>query len=97
MIGFLPSPLDSESSSVNNEFVEGLFSSRFSRLPRGKLDESALLPLDYGNGSDFTKLVEVTPAMTQIRDHHTQNSEIKILQHSKIYKVSRNNNIRLWL
>lgn len=62
-ISFLPSPLDSEPPSIDDEFVEGLLSCHFSRLPRGKLDESTLLPLDYGNGANLTKLVKVTPAI----------------------------------
>ena len=63
----LPSPLDSEPASIDDEFVEGLFSSHFSCLPCGELDERTLLPLDDGNGSNFTKLIEVTPAVTQIQ------------------------------
>ncbi len=61
MISFLPSPFDSESPSINDEFVEGLLGSHLSCLPGGKLDEGALLPLDYGNGANLTKLVKVTP------------------------------------
>lgn len=65
-MSFLPSPLDSEPASINDQFVEGLLSSHFCCLPCGKLDEGALLPLDYGNGANLTKLIKVTPAITQI-------------------------------
>lgn len=65
LINFLPSPLDCEPASINDQFVEGLLSSHFRRLPCGKLDEGALLPLDYGNGANLTELVKVTPAITQ--------------------------------
>ena len=64
-INFLPSPFDSEPSSINDQFVEGLLCSRFSRLACGKLDEGTLLPLDDGNGTNLTKLVEVAPVIIQ--------------------------------
>lgn len=57
-----PSPLDGEPAPVDDELVEGLLSSHLGRLPGGKLDEGALLPLDDGNGANLTKLVKMTPA-----------------------------------
>lgn len=77
-ISFLPSPLDSEPPSIDNELVEGLLSSHFSRLPCGKLDKGTLLPLDYGNGTDLTKLVEVTPA----ENRNTSSNYLKHLNQS---------------
>lgn len=60
-LSFLPSPFDSEPPPIDDEFVEGLLSRHFSRLPCGKLDEGALLPLDDGDGANLTKLVKVAP------------------------------------
>lgn len=62
---FLPPPFDSEPPPIDDEFVEGLFSCHFSCLPCGKLDEGALLPLDYGDGANLTKLVKVAPKIKQ--------------------------------
>lgn len=61
----LPSPFNSESSSIDDELVEGLLCSHFCCLPRGKLDKGTLLPLDYGNGTNLTKLVKEIPAKKQ--------------------------------
>lgn len=62
---FLPPPFDSEPPPIDDEFVEGLLSRHFRRLPCGKLDEGALLPLDYGDGANLTKLVKVAPKIKQ--------------------------------
>lgn len=62
---FLPSPFNSESSTIDDELVERLFSRHFCCLPCGKLDKGTLLPLDYGNGPNLTKLVEEIPANNQ--------------------------------
>lgn len=66
MLSFLPSPFDSESPPIDDELVERLFSSHFSRLPCCKLYEGTLLPLDNGDGTNLTKLVKVAPEIRQI-------------------------------
>lgn len=57
----LPAPLDIEAMAVNDELVEGLLRSHLSSLTCGKLDEGALLPLHYSDGTDLPKLVEMVP------------------------------------
>lgn len=58
---FLPSPFHSQPSPIDDELVEGLFSSHFRRLPCCKLYEGTLLPLDNGDGTNFTELVKEAP------------------------------------
>lgn len=56
-----PAPLDGEPAAADDELVEGLLCGELSGLPRGELDEGALLPLHYGGGADLPKLVKVVP------------------------------------
>lgn len=63
---FLPSPFHSQPSSIDDELVEGLFSRHFSRLPRCKLYEGTLLPLDNGNSTNFTELVKEAPVTGKV-------------------------------
>lgn len=46
---------------MNDELVEGFLRSHLSGLTCSKLDEGALLPLHYSDGTDLPKLVEMVP------------------------------------
>lgn len=57
----LPAPLDVEAMAMNDELVEGFLGGHLSSLPCSKLNEGALLPLHYSDGSNLPKLVEMVP------------------------------------
>lgn len=75
--GHSPAPLDGEPASVDDELVEGLLGGRLGGLPRGELDEGTLLPLDYGDGADLAKLVEMVPTREDQTHTHTQGQNVR--------------------
>lgn len=61
MISHRPAPFNIKPAPINDEFIKGLLCSRLCGLPCGELDESTLLPLNDGDGTNLPKLVEVIP------------------------------------
>lgn len=62
---------------MNDELVEGFLRSHLSSLTCSKLDEGALLPLHYSDGTDLPELVEMVPVERERAGEPTHSSEFQ--------------------